>query len=400
MDSGLYFSDDVEYFLLDDSAFLFCEGTQELYALNSVAAYIWCCFKSGFDFSETTWRLGRDLALAEPRACAYVRGLAEEWRERGLLAKGNIKTRDKAVQNGSMRPEISGKPFHPPASARFHNTRNFRILSQTFRIRFMSGALEDKVIQAIGHLEIGNITRNGFNIDILEESDGIALAVGSSCIWRCYSLDEIAPAVKSYLFIHSMKHEPHTFAFHAAAVSKGECCFLFPGVAGAGKTTLTARLLQSDFQYVSDDVVLLDQPSHRIRGLPFPLCVKESAVDVLTPFMPTLGNLATHLRADNAKVRYFMPPTDCWNHNEAARSREVQWIVFPEYSPNQEAILRPLSKRETFSRLLNLATIGSHLRADNVSSLVSWIKELECYELRMSSLAAAVKILESLLQSR
>jgi len=262
-----YVSSDVERFVLDGSTFIFCERTQELFSLNSVAAYIWCCFEDNLDFADTTGRLSRDLQIEEPRARTYVREVTEEWRQRGLLGASDNNTRHKLPPNCPMLPDVSGRSFQPPTNLRFYSKRCFRILSQTFQIRFTSGALEDKVIQVIGHLEVYDLPRDGLVIDIIEERDGIALAVGSSCVWRCKSLEEIAPAVKSYLFIKNMEQEPHTLAFHAAAVSKSECSFLFPGTSGAGKTTLTARLLRSGFDYISDDIILWDQPSNQICSL-------------------------------------------------------------------------------------------------------------------------------------
>jgi serine kinase of HPr protein (carbohydrate metabolism regulator) len=60
----------------------------------------------------------------------------------------------------------------------------------------------------------------------------------------------------------------YAIAFRASAVRRNGRCILLPAPSGGGKSTLCAALLDSGFEFVSDDLVLLDGAREASAGCP------------------------------------------------------------------------------------------------------------------------------------
>jgi len=390
-------SQHVEFLSLDRSHFLFNEETQELYALNPVAAYIWSCLDDGLDLSETAELVSGDLEISGSDADTHVRQMVRQWAERRMLLKDGMASADTPEL---IRPDpqirLIGEPYERPPDLHFHATRNFQLLAQSLDVRFVSAEAEGRVMETLCHLHRTVGEEPTAIIDVIEERSGFFIVIGSTCLEECQSLDEVAPALKAVMTTLTVASEPYALAFHAAAVSNGVGCLLLPARSGSGKSTLTAALLHSGFHYLSDDVVFLDQPSHRVRGCPFPIGIKESGVAALTSRYPELDRRSVHLRADDARVRYLIPPSATWTLEAANETHETKWIVFPQYNPDRETSLTPIDGGEALTRLLPLSVAGRFLKKENVSALANWINELECYELSVASLSSAIGALQSL----
>ena len=387
----------VEFLVVERSSFLFNEETQKLYALNPHAAYIWTCLDDDLSLPDTAELVARDLEVSSSEAHAHVGQMVKQWTERRMLiGDDDPGASAPRPQRPTPTPDITGEPFERSDGLRFHATRVFQILSQRFEVRFASAEAEGSVMEILRHLYRTNTRAPTSTIDLIAEPKGTAIVVGSTCIAHCRSPDEVAPALKALMTTMTIEAEPYALAFHAAAVSTGQNTLLMPAVAGSGKSTLTAALLHAGFQYLSDDIVLLDQPSHRVRGFPLPICIKEAGTDALRSLYPELGSKPVHLRFDDARVRYLIPPPASWTPHAASETHEVKWIVFPHYDPDRETALEPIDSGEALTRLLPQTAAGVFLKKDDVSALADWIKELDCYELRIASLSSAIEALYSL----
>ena len=75
----------------------------------------------------------------------------------------------------------------------------------------------------------------------------------------------------------------------------------------------------------------------------------------------------------------------------------VRWIVFPRYQVSADTELRPLDRAATLARLLGECKIvTSDLDKSDVAALVKWLREVDCYELTLSSLPDAVALMRQL----
>ena len=162
---------------------------------------------------------------------------------------------------------------------------------------------------------------------------------------------------------------------------------------------MTAALIQAGFQYLTDDVCLVDEVTLRVRGLPFSLCIKDTGLDVIARMYPEARGLTFHTRRDGKRVCFLAPPASAALCAEAT-DLSIERVVFPRYEPAAPVSLRPLGRAEGFRRLMENGAKNQPLTHERVARLVDWFRGIACFEIRLSSLDQAVAKLEELCRQR
>jgi hypothetical protein len=174
-------------------------------------------------------------------------------------------------------------------------------------------------------------------------------------------------------------------------------CVLFPGAAGSGKTTLTAALLRSGGKYFSDEVALLEEDTLHVRPVPLALTIKAGSVEPLRRLYPHLESLTQHLREDRQGVRYLSPPPEALFDD--GQAHPIRSVIFPRYDPTVESALVPLARPNGLARLLEESLVlPDLLDRGKVEALVRWMRDVQAFELPMSSLDSGVALVRSLVR--
>ena len=271
---------------------------------------------------------------------------------------------------------------------------HYRLLDTVFRVRFASLVQGDAVQPALAHLAVEETKRPDVVLELLEAGEDHLILEDIVPVEHCSGLDRLAPLVKGTVRRLAVNRHRHFLQLHAGVVSNGERCLILPGAPGSGKTTLTAALSAAGFQYFSDEFALLEENTLELRPVPLSLTVKPGAIDVLTAYYPELSGLPAHLREDMQIVRYLRPRGAL---PDPDRSCPVGWIVFPRYAPGAATALRALGKADTLHRLMReCLAVPEPLDGSRVQSLVNWIRQVNCFELSVRSLAEAVDVLRDL----
>jgi hypothetical protein len=119
----------------------------------------------------------------------------------------------------------------------------------------------------------------------------------------------------------------------------------------------------------------------------------------MTPLFSELLTLKTHRRGDGKIVRYVPPPPFTLG-SRRDRTYPVRRIVFPKYVAGGETALTPLSRVDALSRLMEeCLAVPVPLTLPRVQRLVRWIRQVECYDLKMASLDEAVAKVTGLARS-
>ncbi len=449
---------DVALFVLDRQGVFFSGSRRELRLFNTSATLVWCLIDEGRTVSQITDAYRQAFDLGEADASRHVGTILQQWFGLGyigypgpldaasvpftaalaqLLTNPQLRTefrrscyevarrlRVAEEDTGSFvglnpdeldaqadeltRAATLLEPTFPPSDADSGRpdrrtptarARHYRLLSTTFAVDAGSEALSDRVREALVHLECQDPSPHVVLELRPSESGGWVVFNQGEAVAECRQDDGVVPSVKQLLRQIAVDRHPFLVSVHAGVVSFGHGCVLLPAAAGSGKTTLTAGLVHAGATYYSDEIALLEEGTLAVSPVPLSLTVKDGALGPLRLRFPELDTLTAHMREDHVRVRYLPPPPASMPSPEALE--RVRWIVFPRYDPTAETALLPIERPEALRRLLDESFIDRQcLDRGKVESLVQWMRDVECHELPISSLDAAVTVLRALMQPR
>ena len=196
--------------------------------------------------------------------------------------------------------------------------------------------------------------------------------------WRGPDVEAI-PALKAAIFSVVVDASPYLASIHAAGLNDGQNCFLLAGESGSGKTLLSLALIQNGYSYLSDDCVLLDR-SFSAYGVPMPISIKRSGIELARQLAPGIEKLREHLRYDGHWVRY-------WTPRKALQKRKlpVQAVFFSRYNSSGANRIQSLSVFAGLRRVAELLQIRRPLRSSEVSDLIAWGQKTKFIELEFSN---------------
>lgn len=388
----------VRCFALDEGAVLYCDAEQEIHALDPAAALAWRLAEQGLSHRALCAEYARALPVGPAEAERVLTDVLQDWRARGWLVEGSSVAPTahpprRALRRGSAARATSTRRDRP----RRTRARHYRLLDTAFALRLPRGPLEELVASALTHLESGESSAVDVVLEVEAQRSGYTLREWDAIVEHGVPLCSVTPLVKLHLRRIAIARHRFFMEIHAAAVLSADGAWLFPGARGHGKTTLSAGLVAAGHPYLTDELILLEPGSLRVRPLPLALTVKPGALAVLEAVHPGVAGLAVHRREDGERVRYLAPGRASLAL-DLPEGHAVRGLVFPHYAPDATLSLSPMTRLEALRRLLECClSLPEWLDAERVGRLVEWIRELECYELRASSLGPAIDALTALL---
>jgi hypothetical protein len=390
---GIRLRPNVSVHFLEREGILFDATVQRVYAANTSATFIWCCLEEGLAPHQIVYRLQAVFSITRDEAAAYFDAALQNWRNVGLIS---------GAAHGELSPERPQDEFESPGEPTVHDVpvvaeRLYRLLDVTFRFGFSSQGLADESDAILAPLVAAEIPERCIRLDLVPHEGGYVVIKDGRNFRHCPRQDQIVPLLKTCMVELALRDSGDFAAVHAAAVGREDRCILLPGVSGSGKSTLTAALVASGLQLLGDDTVVLDAESLSARPVPFGICVKDGAWQLLSSRFPGLLEQPIHNRLDGKRVRYLVGTDPASWANPASRF-EVRGIAFIRRIPEARGALVPISRSEALSRLTTeFCLLADRLDAKKIAELVGWIGKLDCYELQYSNLEDGVALVKSLL---
>lgn len=273
--------------------------------------------------------------------------------------------------------------------------RSYRIVGTTFQVT-TPPALDAMAHPVLAHLETDRASAPDVVLHVRESNGGCVIFDGlMPVVWHATTA-MMVPSLKLLLRKFAVSRQTYFMEIHAGVVLLGNDAVLLPGSAGRGKTTLTAALVRSGGTYFSDEIALLEETSLDVRPMPLAMTIKPGGIEPLLDLYPALNTLGEHLREDRQPVRYLPPPLEGRCPADQA-PRPARWVVFPHYEAGGDTVVNPLSQAQGLRHLLDESLVlPDSLDRQKVERLVDWARQLQFYDLRMSSLEAGVRAVHDL----
>ncbi|HUX88900.1 MAG TPA: hypothetical protein VMW65_17985 [Chloroflexota bacterium] len=180
--------------------------------------------------------------------------------------------------------------------------------------------------------------------------------------------------------------------FHSGAVALRGEGILLPAVAGSGKTTLVAGLLAAGFQYLSDEVAVLDLKRRTLLPFPRSLCIKSGSRPVLTPLYPALAAAPDYPRFAGDTAAYLPPPSGSW----PAGPVPMKVVVLPRYLAGAPTALVPITRARALQGLLEQSFSARRTGPVAITTAIEVLRDARCYALTVGDLSRAVELLHEL----
>lgn len=378
----------VHLFLTRNEGILFDEVGQNLFHLNSMAACIWCYIEETCPIESIIHSTARSMHLDMDRARHFVLKMIRAWRRLGLLQGGrhrpDVRPRGLPLRRGALPLTPTGE--HGSAlQAQLHF---YQLLDVKFSITYAQESLKALIHPILAHLELARPTSESLRLEIDRGGDDWRVLQGITVLGSCRNLQSLPPIVHGILSSVALRHHDFLLALHAGGVAWADKVMLLVGKSRSGKSTLTAALLGEGWDYLSDDMILMERDSLDAKSMPCSLGIKPGGWELLASRFPGREPPKQHLRADGQSVAYFSPPLP---RRGFLLPRAVQWIVFPSLSPAEPGDLQALSPLEGLQRLVtHCCGIPRALQPGDIRRLIEWSAGIAWFELKVADLDTAV----------
>jgi len=281
---------------------------------------------------------------------------------------------------------------------KYKNPFYYKLDTFVFVIDTQEQFIIEKILPALEHMQCKECEAEKvtLNIDIKEQNSRWSVSLNGKVIRDELEATQVLPRVQDYIRISYYRSTDYLISLHSGALYFNKIPLIMPASSGSGKSTLSTYLMhQKGFEFLTDEVVMIDKSSH-IWPIPLAITIKEGSWSVLESYGISLKDLPVHKRFDGQSL-HFLPPV-----NIATQSRSLKegYLIFPKYSEGADTELKPLTTLEA----LNIITTSGYEVFDSYDekTIELWVKTLENlhkYTITYSSLEDAKEHIERVMQS-
>jgi hypothetical protein len=226
------------------------------------------------------------------------------------------------------------------------------------------------------------------------ELQKLILRVGKAVYYRGDSVGRLASALLGQTLFHLADRSQGGLLLHAAALTCGERCILFPGRTGSGKSTLTTWLMKKGFGYLTDELVYVPSGSQDVQPFARPINIKAAGRTVLAPAILDFEAVMPQL-LNSPEVT--LVPRSVLGQSDTIVTSQLAMIVFPTFQAKSSFKVEPVSRAQSgiglMSCLINARNLPEHgftevtrlartvpgyrLEYGDFSQLENWVEDLK-----------------------
>lgn len=191
-------------------------------------------------------------------------------------------------------------------------------------------------------------------------------------------------------------HAHQYLILHAAVVEKNEQAMVMPARPGAGKSTLTAGLVNRGWRLLSDELALICPDTLELVSLSRPVNLKNDSIGIMKQFAPEAVFSNEINDTNKGTVALMQAPV---NSVEGVNKKaKIEYFVIPEYMDKQSTQLDKLNKAETFMHIADNAFNYSLHGLSGYETVGKLLETADTYQLTYSKLDEAIDVLDKLVE--
>lgn len=161
---------------------------------------------------------------------------------------------------------------------------------------------------------------------------------------------------------------------HAAAVSINGNAIVMPALSGSGKSSLAMWLVANGFDYISDEMVLIDK-DHKIDGISRPIHIKSHGWQAIKHLLTDENDIY-----DGKRVK-VVPISSINGQVSSENTHRAGILLFPRFESGASTTLTRISAAQA-----GLALIKNHINARNMphhgfANLMQFARTSQSYSL-------------------
>jgi hypothetical protein len=233
---------------------------------------------------------------------------------------------------------------------------NYRFGGFSFGVRARPAALAAGLADDLGPWASDETPVHTFTVRRDSALGGFEVLLDRQVVHRTMSSAGVRDYVLWRISAEALDLVTEQIALHAGAASYGRRGVILPAPPDSGKSTLTAALVHRGFDYLSDEVALIDPATRRVLPFPRHLWLEPGGRAALASMDPNAAALWPSDR-DPAKPVHVLPS------DGSARAVAVRVIVFPMFLAGARTTVEPVSRAEALLELarnaFNLDVFGA-----------------------------------------
>ena len=359
-------------FLFGEEGLVHSNHSRKIYWLNALGVFIWLNLEEGKSRDEILSACSSQGITHTEELYALIDELSE------LFSKSELM--DKESQEDSIHEHWLDKISF---NANKGMSSDYKILDIGFQFQFPDKSIENMFQAILEQFRIStdeSLRENKkIQIGILDKNAGLYQIEINHFLFsweipRSRLLSFLLDRIRKLAFSFSEYH----LAIHAAVLAKDDQCIVFPAMSYSGKSTLAASLLKNNYQYLSDEIAVLDEQFY-VRPLPLGLGLKQGSWSVLDEFLPELGETEPLERWDGVPMKYlgvwYQEGMDALALSQ--ERKEVSSLIFPCYTKDAVANLSSISAPSALHELFQAGyTEGRSLCLESCRALIHWLNHI------------------------
>mgnify|MGYP003921094365 FL=1 len=181
------------------------------------------------------------------------------------------------------------------------------------------------------------------------------------------------------IVFHVANNAKDVHCIHAAAVAYKDGVIVVPAHSGAGKSTFTTWLVANGFDYITDELILIDKDL-KIDGIGRPIQIKANGIEAITPLL-TNNNYA---RGNMANA---VPVACLGGKIVEPGSNRLAAFVFPRFERDSGFSFAQLSSAEAGLNLMNNHVNARNLEDHGFRAMMGLIRTTPRYSLKYGGFA-------------